>query len=267
MVALVGKTNPYVRSLWTSLGQRVATQMVLVEASEKTLTADLTARGVVWFPIDCVLAISVRADRSGSALSWFAGHQHIVRLTSKSPSPIKGSAQSVWASESEYLVSVVRNGYALQILEKDLWVAMAENTSENFFNCGLRVITDIANTNAVCCSAHSLKQRLARLLIEATVVFPALAPLTLTQKQIGDFRLTRRETIALLIDERRREGILATSRGAIVVENMTRLREDSCNCDQRVALARQRLLDSWASILRQAPPHIVRERVRERRLA
>jgi hypothetical protein len=174
--------------------------------------------------------------------------------------------QSVWASESEYLVSVVRRGYAVQISEQDLWGAMAGHARDAFFNCGLGVITDIANTNAVCCSAHSFKQRLARVLIEAHQVFPALEPLTLTQKRIGTFLLTRRETVALLIEEWRREGILATFRGAIVVNDMERLQNESCACYQRVALARQRLLASWSSILLRsrgpsANPHAIDVRV------
>ncbi|NBR17573.1 MAG: helix-turn-helix domain-containing protein [Gammaproteobacteria bacterium] len=205
MIALVGDTNPYVKLLRANLGQQLGKRAILVEVSETTLTDELSARGVVWFPIDCVLAVSVKADRGGSALSWFA-------------------------------------------------------------DCGLGVITDIANTNAVCCSAHSFKQRLARVLIEAHQVFPALEPLTLTQKRIGTFLLTRRETVALLIEEWRREGILATFRGAIVVNDMERLRNESCACYQRVALARQRLLASWSSILLRsrgpsANPHAIDVRV------
>lgn len=266
MIALVGDTNPYVKLLRANLGQQLGKRTTLVEVSETTLTDELSARGVVWFPIDCVLAVSVKADRGGSALSWFAGHPHIVRLASQKPSPVKGSVQSVWASESEYLVSVVRRGYAVQISEQDLWGAMAGHARDAFFNCGLGVITDIANTNAVCCSAHSFKQRLARVLIEAHQVFPALEPLTLTQKRIGTFLLTRRETVALLIEEWRREGILATFRGAIVVNDMERLRNESCACYQRVALARQRLLASWSSILLRsrgpsANPHAIDVRV------
>jgi hypothetical protein len=134
MVTLVGKNNPYVRSLWANSGfsQKFAKSMTLVEVSDKTLTNDLTATGVVWFPIDCVLTVSIKADRDESAFSWFAGYPHVVRLMSRQPCRIAGSVQSVWASETVYIVSVVRKGYAVQISEKDLWSSVTDGDREVF---------------------------------------------------------------------------------------------------------------------------------------
>ncbi|MFM8479885.1 MAG: helix-turn-helix domain-containing protein, partial [Gammaproteobacteria bacterium] len=87
----------------------------------------------------------------------------------------------------------------------------------------------------------------------------------MTQQQLRDFLLTRRETIAVIFEEWRREGMVSTTRGSIQVSDMERLRSTSCACDQRVASARQRLLHSWSRIFRRDRDSMLRERSAERR--
>jgi len=101
---------------------------------------------------------------------------------------------------------------------------------------------------AQCLGAHTNKQRLARLLLQAHDCFCAERPITLTQNSLGQILMARRETAAEILAEWSRDGVVTSRRGAIHITNIDRLKRSSCECYGWIQRSYLEELNLWKSI-------------------
>jgi CRP-like cAMP-binding protein len=96
---------------------------------------------------------------------------------------------------------------------------------------------------SIACNArHSIEQRAARWLC-AAVARTGTSEVTLTQAQLGGFLGVGRSYVTRIIARLKKDGILATKRGGIIVLQPRKLRALSCDCSSLVD-------DHYAAVMR-----------------
>lgn len=86
----------------------------------------------------------------------------------------------------------------------------------------------------VCSSVHEVEARLSRLILEALDKSGNDDVLPLTQETLARMLGIQRSTVAEMLSRMQREGVLATRRGAVAVEDRLRLEQLSCTCRHSV---------------------------------
>lgn len=122
-------------------------------------------------------------------------------------------------------------GYAL-ILPADVFL---EELPDSFLGASPQAtamarIAENGIQAAYCANHHGGSERLAKLLLQADDCFGTRQTITLSQSELGDILAIRRETIAHLLGEWSRVGIIESQRGRQVVVDRSRLEAASCDC-------------------------------------
>ncbi|MEO7939793.1 MAG: helix-turn-helix domain-containing protein, partial [Burkholderiaceae bacterium] len=93
---------------------------------------------------------------------------------------------------------------------------------------------------AVCNQHHSLEQRFCRWLL-MSIDRLHTDKLGITQEMISNLLGTRRESITLAVSELQTDGVIASSRGHIIVLDRPKLEKRACECYEVVKQEHARL--------------------------
>jgi hypothetical protein len=99
-----------------------------------------------------------------------------------------------------------------------------------------------------CAAAHTLRQRLARLLLDVFVAQGAdIDDIRLTHEDMGRFLNTRRETVSTLVGEWIAQQVVTSTRGRINIHHLEELRRIACSCHANTNLHLESALSLWRS--------------------
>lgn len=190
------------------------------------------------FPISCVIAAHAtdRADRW--AFMRFVGPNFAV-----------GLVNMMAADDLEFYAVVCGAGYALSIPSEVLSRSiLAPSLSGDAQSIAMARAAKGALLIARCMGCHTIKQRLARLLLQAHDCFGGDRPITLTQAHLAAMLMARRETVAEIFAEWKRDGVMESSRGIVRIRRVDELQRASCDCFAWVQRSYADALDLWKSI-------------------
>lgn len=95
---------------------------------------------------------------------------------------------------------------------------------------------------------HNGSNRLARILLEASDAFGDGRHITLTQQELSDLLLLRRETVSQLLGDWSAHQIVSLRRGSIAIENRAELLAQACSCYSVIKEFERAELELWRSI-------------------
>lgn len=195
-------------------------------------------RGEVYFPISCVLAIYATNALGRRTFMRFVG-----------PSFAAGLVNMIAIDDMVFDGVVCGSGYAMSIASEILLRSIdTQSLSGRAQSVAMARTAKGGLMIAQCLGAHTNKQRLARLLLQAYDCFGPQRPVTLTQKSFGEMLMARRETAADILAEWSRDGLIASRRGAIHINNVDRLKRESCECYGWIQRSYLEELNLWKSL-------------------
>jgi CRP-like cAMP-binding protein len=115
----------------------------------------------------------------------------------------------------------------------------------------IRAISQIAERaffSTYCIGTHNGSNRLARILLEASDAFGDGRHITLTQQELSDLLLLRRETVSQLLGDWSAHQIVSLRRGSIAIENRAELLAQACSCYSVIKEFERAELELWRSI-------------------
>ena len=194
--------------------------------------------GVIWFPIDCVATMSARSGDRPAAFMRFSGNKVVI-----------GVADLLKAGSVRFDVTICGKGHAFSLpLQVFLQTFPTPMTSASLSTIAMAKVAEKGLYLARCATAHTARQRLARVLLEAEDAFGANRPITLSQQELSEILLVRRETVAIFMAEWSSAGMLAYSRGAILIADRSRLSGDSCECYELLRQLADEEIQVWDAI-------------------
>lgn len=244
---LVANGNAYLSSVPDRIARTLLPELSLVELGQHRSPSNLFGDGYVYFPLTSVLAVTVGGAEGDEGFFWLSGRNDVCGL--RSPILDRSGVLSALAPQSVFRVSVLGDGAAMRIASDRLWSILGPYGRDLYAKIGLALVADISSMNAHCCAAHGYRNRVARLLLDATAEFPVDASVTLTHERIAGLLLTRRETVSGFLEGWARAGIIETGRGSIRVLDIAGLRAVSCACVDRTSRTRARALGAWRLFL------------------
>ena len=197
-----------------------------------------TREGSVLFPINCVARISGRSGSSPSSHLRFSGANFLI-----------GLADLLRLNGIHYKAEICGDGYAFSLPLAT--ISMAMPTRDELSALQVRAISQIAEKaffNTHCVGAHNGSRRLARVLLEAADAFGDGRPITLTQQELSDLLLLRRETVSQLLGEWSAQHVVSLSRGSIAIENRPELLAEACSCYGVIKEFERTELELWRGI-------------------
>lgn len=87
--------------------------------------------------------------------------------------------------------------------------------------------------SVACNAAHSIEQRTAKWLL-ATIDRTGEQNIALTQDQLANLLGVGRSYVTRVISRMKRQNVLQTARGRLIVEDIKRMQKISCNCNNQV---------------------------------
>lgn len=186
----------------------------------------------LYFPIDCLVSITVTLAEGKTAEAGAAGSREVVGINA-----FMGGKET---TQTEYITQTA--GAAV--------VMPAQPLKEEFDNC--KPVRDVLlkytqahiaylSQNVACNRLHTLERRLARWLLEVRDR-TADDELDVTQEFIGQMLGVGRPRVTETIAGFEAAGIISHTRGAIRVEDLQKLKEASCGCYDVVMDEYERLL-------------------------
>ena len=197
-----------------------------------------THNGVIWFPIDCVATMSARSGDRPAAFMRFSGNNFVI-----------GVADLLKAGSVKFEGIICGKGHAFSLpLHIFLQTFPTTLTSASLSTIAMAKLAEKGLYLARCANAHTARQRLARVLLEASEAFGETRPITLSQQELSEILLVRRETVAIFMAEWSSAGMLAYSRGAILIADRSRLSGDSCECYELLRQLADEEIQVWDAI-------------------
>jgi len=195
-------------------------------------------RGEVFFPISCVIAIYATNTLGRRTFMRFVGSSFAA-----------GLVNMIAPEDVVFDGTVCGSGYAMTIPFEVVMRSLDTPSLSGRAQSVAMVRTAKGGLMiAQCLGAHTNKQRLARLLLQAHDCFGAERPITLTQNSLGQMLMARRETAAEILAEWSRDGVVTSRRGAIHITNIDRLKRSSCECYGWIQRSYLEELNLWKSI-------------------
>ena len=174
----------------------------------------------MYFPISCVIAIYSPNVLSRRIFMRFVGRNSAAGLV------------NMIASDHAVFDGIVcGEGYAMTVPSEV--VVRTIDTPSLFGEAQSIAMARTAKGGlaiAQCLGSHTMKQRLARLLLQAHDCFGVERPVTLTQKSLGEMLMARPESAAEILGEWNRDGVIDLKRGAIHIRSADALKGTSCDC-------------------------------------
>ncbi len=197
-----------------------------------------TREGSVFFPINCVARISGRSGNGQKSYLRFSGANFLI-----------GLADLLSFENIRYEAEVCGEGYAFSLPVSVMMSAMPAKTELSALRVqAISQIAEKAFFDTHCMGAHNGTHRLARILLEAADAFGDGRPITLTQQDLSDLLLLRRETVSQLLGDWSAQQIVSLRRGSIAVENRAELLAHSCSCYSVIKEFERAELTLWRGI-------------------
>lgn len=235
---LFARKNKLLETLPSAVYQNWKSRLSIREFKKGAALDMKGARGEVYFPISCVIAIYVTAVSGRKSFMRFVGPNFAAGLV------------NMMATDSVIFDGrICGAGYALAI-PSEVVLRSIESPSLSGGAQSIAMARTAKGGLAIahCLGSHTNKQRLATLLLQAYDCFGAERPITLTQKSLGEMLMVRRERAAEILALWVRDGVMESRRGALHLRNPQVLASFSCDCYRGI---RQSYLDElklWRSI-------------------
>jgi CRP-like cAMP-binding protein len=187
----------------------------------------------VYFPLDCLLSITVTLDNGNAVETGIIGNQDLLG--------INALISDCPTSHTEYIVQV--SGAAVQIQTSTIREIFQEDYQ--FRDLMLRYtqafIAQVSQT-AACNRLHLLEQRLAKWLLQAGKCLNS-NEIPLTQEFLSIMLGVRRPAVTLTVQKLYERGCISYSRGSISIIDREKLQNSSCECFEVIGQEYARFLD------------------------
>ena len=230
--------NTYFACLPDPIKRRWRPELSLVEFHKGELLQRPQEPEVIWFPVTCVATMSARSGEGPATSMRFSGNNFVV-----------GLADLLKASTVNFEGIICGQGYAFALpIRCFLETFPAPGPSSTLSAIAMASIAEKAFYAARCSSSHTVKQRLAGLLLDASDAFGEERSVTLNQNELSEILVVRRETVALLTGDWSAAGIISTTRGAFRIVDRPRLTADGCECYALIRRLQEQELEVWKGI-------------------
>ena len=230
--------NQWFSALPIALRHGWRNNLLMVEL-KKGHTVGLEAReGRVFFPINCVAHMSGLSGSGAKSYFRFSGANFLI-----------GLAELLSFGDIHYESEVCGDGYAFSLPVSVMMSAMPDRVELSSLQ--IRAISQIAERaffSTHCIGTHNGSNRLARILLEASDAFGDGRHITLTQQELSDLLLLRRETVSQLLGDWSAHQIVSLRRGSIAIENRAELLAQACSCYSVIKEFERAELELWRSI-------------------
>jgi hypothetical protein len=235
---LLGHKNQLLATLPATLYQQWGKHFVLREL-KRGLSLNLKGpRQEVYFPISCVIAIYSTSVIGQPIFMRFVGPSFaagLVNMIATDKLVFDGIVCGSGYAMTVPAVVVTRSIDTLYLSEVASSIAMARTAR------GSLMI-------AQCHGAHTYKQRLANILLQARDCFGGEQPVTLMHHSLAEMLMTRRETVTAILSEWNRDSVVESQREAIYIHRVDKLKQASCDCYSWVQQSNRDELNLWKSI-------------------
>jgi len=186
----------------------------------------------LYFPIDCMLSITITMKDGNTAETGIVGNRDVLGINA-----FMGGQET---TQTEYIVQIA--GKALRIEARLLKEEFDCNKEmrDVMLRYTQALIAHISQTTA-CNGLHALEQRLARWLLEVQDRIES-DELRLTQEFIGDMLGVRRAGVTQAAQKLQAEGLIEYSRGKVKIIDHQGLEASACECFRTVRDEFDRLL-------------------------
>lgn len=235
---LVGRENQLLATLPATLHQKWRKNFALCELKKGQSLNLKGTRQQVYFPISCVIAIYATNAIDQRIFMRFVG-----------PSFAAGLVNMLATDNVVFNGIVCGSGYAITVPSEI--VVRSIDTPPLSGEAQSIAMARTARGSlmiAQCLGAHTNKQRLAKLLLQAADCFGIGQDVTLTQQSLGEMLMARRETAAEILAELNRDGVVETRHGAIRIRSIDKLKQASCDCYSWIEQSYLDEFNLWKSI-------------------
>jgi CRP-like cAMP-binding protein len=248
--------NRYFATLPASLQLLWAKRLTLKEYAKGELIDLSSPNGCVCFPITAVAAQYIVSPDGDKTLLRFSGRNTALGLGGAGVA-IPFHYHGVWCCD----------GYAFTMPKAVVLAALDKPSYQKSFIDYSQIAIERMSMMMHCAAAHTLRQRLARLLLDVYVAQGTdINKIRLTHEEIALFLNTRRETVSTLVGECTAQQLITSSRGRIDIHRLEGLQQVACSCHANTNLHLERALSFWRSHewnTNNAAPEIFRPKVLE----
>ena len=186
----------------------------------------------LYFPLNCLVSITVTMSEGKTAEAGAAGNREVVGVNA-----FMGGSET---NQTEYIVQI--EGDALKIEARPLLDAFDSNKAvrDVFLKYTQAYIAQLSQ-NVACNRLHNVEQRFARWLLEVYDRIDTM-DLRLTQEFIGEMLGVHRPTVTEIANELEEQGLITMQRGLIRISNVEGLERIACECYTVVKEEYDRLL-------------------------
>ena len=190
------------------------------------------------FPINCVAKIVRRSDDGFKTFLRFSG-----------PSFFLGLTDFMNINNLDLGAEICGDGYAFSLPVSAVRSSLPPPGEFSAFQVkALSQIAERAFFDTRCLGMHTGVHRLARILLEASDAFGEGRSITLTQHEISQMLMLRRETVSQLLNEWTAQGLVSLRRGSVAIENKSELVTHACSCYPVIKQFERAELSSWREI-------------------
>lgn len=192
----------------------------------------------VYFPINCVATMTGKPANGTASFLRFSSANFVI-----------GLADFLNGSDIQYEAIFCGAGYAFALPSSMIRAALP-SVSE-LGQLQVSAVSRIAEKvllNGHCVGSHNGSQRLARILLEAIDSFGEGRPVTLTQQELSDLLMLRRETVSQMLNEWMSDDLVTLKRATIAINHRALLEDKTCHCYRTIKEFERSELDFWRSI-------------------
>ncbi|HVF07996.1 MAG TPA: Crp/Fnr family transcriptional regulator [Actinomycetota bacterium] len=230
---LDARSNRLLASLAPSSQARLLTHALTLDvaAGDELYAPNLPAPWV-FFPLSCVVSIMIVLDDGSAVETATIGREGIA-----------GTFQALGDDRNPYGRAVIQMSGRLLRVEASVFREQLgrdpalENATESY----VRALLVHISQSVACAAAHSVKQRLARWLLQ-TSDRVASDEIELTHDFLAHILHVRRASVTLALGGLQALGLIATRRGCTTVLDRAGLAEQACECYARVNQEYARLI-------------------------
>lgn len=207
-------------------------------AQARRLDASRQARRYRFFPINCVAKISRKSDDGFKTFLRFSGPSFLIGLT-----------DLMGVEGLDFEAEVCGDGYAFSLPVSTVRDCLPPPDKFSAFQLkALSQIAERAFFDTRCLGMHTGVHRLARVLLEAADAFGEGRAITITQQEISEILMLRRETVSQLLNEWTAQGLVSLRRGCVTIENKSELVTHACSCYPVIKQFERAELAGWREI-------------------
>lgn len=210
----------------------------VVEFSKGQSRAVRSATEVVCFPITCVIGVGMKVGDGDVVFQRFIGKDFAL-----------GLVDMLDLADLAFTAIVVGSGYAISIPKSIVVASIDADWLRNYAIS--TAIQRLVKGNAqlgLCASSHRSSERLARLLLQSFDCFGVDRPVTMSQHEIAEWLMIRRETVGGILAGLESGGLIETYRGSIELRHREALQIRACRCYDMIEKSRDEEIALWKSI-------------------